>query len=364
MKIGIVGLKQTGKTTVFDLLTGRGASFQERAASGKGGANAGIGSVPDGRLAFLSESYRPKKTTYAQIEFTDIAGFSTSWDGQKSAASKFLNDVRHCDALAYVLRAFESGAPPPEQGHVDPAAELELLESELVLSDLIMIERRMGRIKDGKKITKENAAELDLLGRCFACLDSGGSIKDMDGLSESDRAALRQFAFLTAKPRLAVVNQDEKQFAGGDYPFKADLEPDCVRLGIPVIGLCAAMELEISLLPDEEKQMFMDDLGLTEPGISVLSRTAYRLLGLISFFTVGDDEVKAWTVANGINARTAAGKIHTDIERGFIRAEVVSFGHFRELGTMAKVREKGLFRIEGKDYAVSDGDIINFRFNV
>ena len=357
MKIGLVGLKQTGKTTVFELLTGKSA------AHSLGGVNTGIGFVPDKRVDFLSDFYKPKKTTFAQIEFTDIVGFSAAWDGQKSAAAKFLNDVRHCDALVYVLRSFESPSLPPEQGAINPAEELDSLETELMLADLVMIERRQERIKTGKKITKENEWELDLLGRCYAILDGGGSIKDME-LSDAEQTTLSHFAFLTAKPRLAVVNQDENQFIEKNYPHKEKLEVICETAGIPLISLCAAMELEISLLPDEDKQLFIDDLGLSESGISVLARTAYELLGLISFFTVGEDEVKAWTVTKGIFAKAAAGKIHTDIERGFIRAEVVKYNDFNELGSMAKIREKGLLRIEGKEYTVTDGDIINYRFNV
>ena len=364
MKIGLVGLSQTGKTTIFDLLTGRNKQAQDKGASGKAASNTGIGIVPDRRVDFLSDLYKPKKTTYAQIEITDVAGFSATGEGQKSGAAKFLNDVRHCDALVYILRAFESGVLPPGLGGVNPVGELETLETELLFADLEMIERRAGRIKSGKKITKDSAGEKALLERCFSCLEGGGSIVDIDGLQDTEKAMLQEYMFLTAKPRMAVVNQDENQFESKSYPHKAALELECKRLGIPILELCGAMELEISQLEEEDRRLFMEDLGLSQPGIAVLAKAAYEMLGYISFFTVGDDEVKAWTVEKGIRARHAAGKIHSDIERGFIRAEVVRFEDIEELGSMTKAKGKGLFRLEGKEYPVVDGDVIHFRFNV
>ncbi|MDR1194481.1 MAG: redox-regulated ATPase YchF [Peptococcaceae bacterium] len=359
MKIGLIGLAQTGKTTLFHLLTGRGEDGQ--AAGAKGAAGAGIGFVPDSRIDFLSRLYTPKKTTYAQIELTDVAGFVAVSEGQKSGAAKFLNDVRPCEALAHTLRAF--GGDGAAAGEIDPARDLETVETEMLFADLELVEKRIGRIKGGKKITKENGEELALLERCFAWLEDGGATRDM-ALTDEERNVIRNYAFLTAKPRLAVVNLDEALYKSKDYPHRAETQALCQRLNIPLLELCAGMELEISRLPDEDKALFMEDLGLTEPGISVLARAAYEHLGLISFLTAGEDEVRAWTITAGTSARAAAGKIHSDIERGFIRAEVVKFADLRELGSMAKVKEKGLFRLEGKEYIVADGDIINFRFNV
>ena len=361
MKIGLIGLNQTGKTTLFSLLTGKGDGGG--LSSTKGSANIGTCVVLDERIDFLSGLYKPKKTTYAKIELTDIAGFSVSDDGRSSGAARFLNDVRPCDAIVHVLRAFESSSVVHDLGSIDPARDLEAVETEMLFADLEMIEKRIGRIKAGKKIKKDNEAEIALLDRCFDWLEQGGSILDME-LSEQERLFTRSFAFLTEKPRLAVINLDEAQWESKSYPNHKGLRTLCAKLNIPLLELCVEMELEISRLPQDEKQFFLTDMGITQSGISVLAQASYNLLGVISFITVGEDEVRAWTIDNGTIAKSAAGKIHTDIERGFIRAEVVKYKNLRDLGSMPKVKEKGLFRLESKDYKVEDGDIINFRFNV
>ena len=361
MKIGLVGLNQTGKTTLFNLLTGRDDS--PVSGGGKGSANIGTGLVPDERIDFLTAIYKPKKTTFAKIELTDVAGFSTSSDGRNSGATKFLNDVRHCDTLIHVLRAFESESVIHDLESIDPARDLEAVETEMLFADLEMIEKRIGRIKAGKKITKEHEAEIDLLERCFAWLEKGGSMLDME-MSEQERTEIRSFGFLTEKPSMAVINLDEKQWESKTWPNQETLRAQCSTLNIPLVELCVETELEISRLPDEDKEMFMEEMGIQQPGIAVLAKAVYDLMGLISFITIGDDEVRAWTIEKGTVARSAAGKIHTDIERGFIRAEVVKYEDIRELGSWAKVKEKGLYRLEGKEYIVADGDIIYFRFNV
>jgi len=361
MKIGLIGLNRTGKTTLFNLLTGK--DDNENLTGGKGSANIGTCTVPDKRVDFLSKLYNPKKTTYAKIELTDIAGFAISEDSRNSGAARFLNDVRPCDAIVHVLRAFHSDSVNHDSGSIDPARDLEAVETEMLFADLEMIEKRIGRIKAGKKITKEHETEIALLERCFDRLEKGGTILDMD-LSEQERIYTRSFAFLTEKPRLAVVNLDESEWDLKTYPNHEALHALCQKLKIPKLELCVDMELEISRLPKEDKQLFMEDIGIAQPGLVTLAQAAYNLMGLISFLTVGDDEVRAWTIEEGTIAKTAAGKIHTDIERGFIRAEVVRYNDLHELGSMPKVKEKGCFRLEGKEYAVTDGDIINFRFNV
>ncbi len=361
MKIGLIGLPLTGKTTLFNLLT------QTKAATGtfaaKAEANIGTARVPDQRIEYLSGLYNPRKTIYAQIEFVDIAGLTATQEGQKSGSAKFLNDVRPCDALVHVIRAFDNPEVVRLDENSNPAKDLETVEMELLFADLELIERRIERIKTGKKITKENAQELEILERCYEALEAGSFMSDVS-LSEEERTMLRNYAFLTEKPRLAVVNLDEQQFRSGDYPAKAELQKLCREKNIPLLEICAQMELEISELEEEDKKVFMEDLGLTVTGIELLARNVYERLGLLSFFTVGEDEVRAWTIDKGINAKEAAGKIHSDIERGFIRAEVVKYNDIFELGSMNKVKEKGLFRLEGKEYIVEDGDIINFRFNV
>ncbi|MCL2153122.1 MAG: redox-regulated ATPase YchF [Oscillospiraceae bacterium] len=361
MKIGLIGLDQTGKTTLFNLLTGRADNPVTIGA--KGSVNIGTGHVPDERIDFLSELFKPKKTIYAKIDLVDVAGFSASGDAKSSGAAKFLNDVRPCDALVHVLRAFQSASVAHDLGSIDPARDLEAVETEMLFADLEMIEKRVARIKTGKKITKEHEAELALLDRCYKSLENGDSIADLD-LSQQERSAISGFAFLTEKPRMAVANLDENEWETKSWPAQDELKALCSELNIPLIELCVETELEISQLPEDDKQMFMDDLGITQPGIAVLAMAAYSLLGLISFLTVGPDEVRAWTIEKGTHAKSAAGKVHSDIERGFIRAEVVKYDNIKELGSMAKVKEKGLFRLEGKEYIVADGDIINFRFNI
>ena len=360
MKIGLIGLNQTGKTTLFNLLTGKTDTSTQ---GGKSTANIGTGFVPDERVDFLSGIYNPKKTTYAKLDIIDVAGFTVSSEGQSSGSSVFLNDVRPCDALVHVLRAFESDSVSHDMGDINPARDLEAVETEMLVADLEMIEKRIGRIKTGKKITKENEVEMALLERCFAWLDDGGSILDMD-MTDAERLAIKSFTFLTEKPRIAVVNLDENQWESKTWSNKDELAALCERLNVPLIALCIETELEISKLPEEDKQIFMEDMNIEQPGIAVLARTAYEHLGLISFLTAGEDECRAWTIEDGTIAKHAAGKIHSDIERGFIRAEVVKFDNIKELGSMPKVKEKGLFRLEGKEYVVVDGDIINFRFNV
>ncbi len=361
MKIGLIGLPLTGKTTLFNLLTKSKAAMGSFSAGT--GANIGSAQVPDKRIDFLSEMYNPKKTTYAQIEFVDIAGFLAGGEGHKSGAGKFLNDVRGCDALVHVLRAFENDDVVHVTADLNPAKDLDAVDMELLFTDLELIEKRIERIKAGKKITKENAAEMNLLEKCYSALENGASILEAD-LTEEERFSLKNFAFLTEKPRLAAVNMDEQQFREKSYPYKEKLTALCREKNIALLELCAQMELEISELDDEDRMAFMEDLGLVETGIELLARNVYAHLGLLSFFTVGEDEVKAWTIDKGLNAKEAAGKIHSDIERGFIRAEVVKYQDIAELGSMTKVKEKGLFRLEGKEYTVQDGDIVHFRFNV
>jgi len=361
MKIGLIGLNQTGKTSLFNLLTGK--SDSAALTGGKGSSSVGTGFIPDERIDFLSELYKPKKTTYAKIEFTDVTGFSMSGDGRNSGASKFLNDVRPCDALVHVLRAFQSASVIHDMDSIDPLRDMEAVETEMLFADLEMIEKRIGRIKTGKKVTKEHEAEIALLQRCFDWLEKGDFVAQMD-LSEGELETIRGYSFLTDKPRIAVVNLDDNQWETRAWENKAGLCALCEKMNIPLLELCVESELEISMLPDDDKQLFMEDMGIEQPGIAVLARAVYGLLGLISFLTVGGDEVRAWTIDSGTHARVAAGKIHSDIERGFIRAEVVKYDNIKELGSMSKVKEKGLFRLEGKEYIVADGDLILFRFNV
>lgn len=355
MKIGLVGLPGVGKTTIFNLLT------STKALTGTYGAkeaNVGMAKVPDKRIDFLSQLYKPKKTTYAQIEFIDIAGVVP-----ESGAGKFLEQVRDCDAIVHVVRAFNNPDVPHVNNQINPVKDLETVDTELLFADLELIDKRIERIKTGKKVKKEQLEELGILEKLYQHLENGGDIRQVD-LTEEEQKTLKAYSFLTEKPKLVVINVDEEQMKNNDYPTKQEVVDFCKNKEMALIEICGQLEVEIQELSEEDKQIFMEDLNIKETGIERLAKKVYEHLGLISFFTVGEDEVKAWTIKKDTVAKKAAGKIHSDIERGFIRAEVVKFKDIYELGSMAKVREQGLFHLEGKEYIVEDGDIINFRFNV
>lgn len=355
MKIGLIGLAGVGKTTIFNLLT------NTKAAIGSYGAkdvNIGMAKVPDKRMNFLIDLFKPKKESFAQIEFIDIAGVVP-----EGGSRKFFDDVRDCDAIVHVIRSFENDEVPHVTDEINPAKDLETVDMELLFADLELLEKRIERIKTGKKIKKEQQEELVLLERLYEHLEAGGDIRQVE-LTEEEEKQLRAYSFLTEKPKLVVVNVDESQFKSNSYPAKEELIELCNKKEMPLIDICGQIEAEIGELTEEDKEIFMEDLGITETGIERLARAVYEHLGLISFFTVGEDEVKAWTINKGTPAKKAAGKIHSDIERGFIRAEVVKYQDIHQLGSMVKVKEQGLFRLEGKEYIVEDGDIINFRFNV
>lgn len=350
-----------GKTTLFNLLTNAAletASFY----SGKAESHVGVARVPDRRIDYLSKMFKPKKTTYAQIEFTEVPGLVRGASEGKGVGNSFLAGIRDVDALVHVIRAFESKDVPHVDDSIDPMRDVETVHLELLFADMGVLENRINRLESGKK-KKEQEEELVVLRKCLAGLEEGTPIHLLP-LDEKERAQLRNYAFLTEKPVLLVVNVDEKQLKSGSFPGKAELEKYAREKGFPLLEVCGQVEMEIMQLPEEDKELFLADLGLKEPGIERLAKAVYGYLGLISFLTAGEDEVKAWTIKKGTTAKEAAGKIHSDIERGFIRAETVAFKDLGDAGSMAKAREKGYFRLEGKDYAVQDGDIINFRFNI
>jgi len=362
MKIGLIGLPSVGKTTMFNLLTGA----EEEVAgfsTGKIDANLGIAKIPDERIDFLSQLYQPKKTTYATIEVVDVPGLVSGSSTGKGVGNQFLDNVRKTDALIHIVRAFNSDDVIHVEGSIDPMRDIETVNMELLFADLGVIDNRIERIKTAKKVSKENLAELEVLKKCKEGLESGLLIHSLN-LSDEEKEHLKTFSFLSEKPMILVINLDEDQFIAKDYPSRDALLNYSKNTNTPLIELCIKSELEIAKLDLEDRQMFLEYLGIKESGIDKLAKTAYDHLGLISFLTAGSDEVKAWTIQKGTNAKKAAGKIHSDIEKGFIRAEVCKFEHLKELGSMQKVREKGLVRLEGKDYIVEDGDIINFRFNV
>jgi hypothetical protein len=352
---GIIGLPLVGKTTLFNLLT---RSQAETAVySGRTRTNIHTVPIPDARLDFLAALYHPRKVTPATLEIIDVPGLT------RGAGAAFLAAVREVDALIHVVRTFRSEAVLHVEGNLNPVRDLEIINAELLLADLQLIETRLERIAANKKVKGDILAERDALQRCREALEAEKPLLEA-GLTDAEGQVLRHMGFLTTRPMLIVVNIDEEQLRTGHYEGKEGVTAYAAARGIPVLSLCAELEAEIARLEPADREVFLKEMGIAEPGIVRLAQAIYRRLGLISFLTAGEDEVRAWTIKAGTPARAAAGKIHSDIERGFIRAEVVNFNDLEKLGDMNKVKEKGLARLEGKDYIVQDGDIINFRFNI
>jgi GTP-binding protein YchF len=344
MKIGLVGMPGSGKSTVFGALTGMQVDTGYAARGGK--ANIGVVKVPDPRVDALAALYRPKKVVYAEATFSDLGG------GEGGLDRAALNAMRNVDALCQVLRAFDddSGDPP------NPLGELRDLATETVLADLEIVEQRVARLaKD-----RSNPAELELLRRVQAQLEDERPVRDME-LRPEERKLLSAYSLLTLKSLLLVLNVAEAAIAD---PAPAELAAEAERRGLGLVVLSAKVEMDIAQMSPDEQREFLDALGLEESARDRFVRAAYALLGLVSMLTAGPDECRAWPVAQGSLAPQAAGKIHSDIERGFIRAEVVPWQHLVELGSEAKCREAAKLRVEGKGYEIQDGDVVNFRFNV
>lgn len=348
-RVGILGLPQSGKTTLFEILMqGAGAAPPPGASRSD---RVGVVKVPDPRIDRLSQLFQPKKTTFTQIQFVDSAAAGQG-GGKPGKGADLFAGVRNCDALLAVVRDFENAAVPAEKG-VDAARDLRELEAELVLNDLAIAETRLERIEKELRVGKKGGeAEAAVLRRCHEALEAERPLRELDFSPEEDKV-LRGFQMLTSKPLLVVLNQDESS----SHPL-----PACGR-GALAVALRAHLEREIVALPPEERETFRREMGVGEDGLSLVIRACYELLGLISFFTVGPDEVRAWTIRAGEKAVDAAGEIHSDLARGFIRAEVVPYDQLLELGTHAKAREKGVLKLEGRDYTVRDGDCLEIRHN-
>lgn len=360
MKIGIIGLPQAGKTTVFNLLT------QNKAQTGFGNrtkANIGIANVSDSRIDFLSSVFNPKKTVYAQIEFIDLPGLTPSSTGHASNLSDFFESISNVDALVIVTRSFEDETVPHVFDSIDSARDAELILEESLLADWALVESRLERIAKLYKTKTNVEADKKLMEKCKAALEEQTALRYVS-FTDDEKLLLRAYSFYTMKPVIVVANLSEEQLIANDYPSKEKLEKYCEENNIPLLTMSAKVEMEITELDTEDRKAFMEDLGLEESGINRLASTVYKHIGMISFFTVGGDEVKAWTITKGTNAKDAAGKIHSDLARGFIRAEVISYDDFQKLGSITKARETGSLRLEGKDYVVQDGDIMTIRFNV
>jgi GTP-binding protein YchF len=359
LRAALIGFPSSGKSTLFQLMTSA-----RDAPRGKGDVNIGISKVPDARLDRLTAMYNPRKRVPATVEFTDIIAAART-------GAQALVDVagyKNADALVHVVHAFRDQSVPHPSGSIDPARDAQAMEDELILADLGVAERRLERIdKDAKKgRSAELDKERDLVHRCQAALEEGRPLRALE-LTGDDLKRLRGFQFLSAKPLLLAINLDEADLGEVGATVekaaeKSGLTAFCAQAATRAVALCAKIELEISQLEGDDAKAFLSDLGLSESGLDRVIRTSYDLLGYMSFFTVGEDECRAWSIARGTSAQLAAGEIHTDIQRGFIRAEVVAYDALIARGSMAACRDHGEVRLEGKEYVVQDGDIINFRF--
>ena len=366
MKLGIVGLPNVGKSTLFNSLTKAGAESANYPFCTID-PNVGVVTVPDERLNVLGEMYHTKKIIPAAIEFVDIAGLVKGASKGEGLGNQFLANIREVDAIVHVVRCFENSNIVHVDGSIDPLRDIETINLELIFSDLEILERRIAKTTKVARNDKAAAKELALLGKIKAHLEDGRLAKTFDAVEDKEEEEwLKSYNLLTYKPVIYAANVSEDDLAddGASNAGVQAVREYAVKEESEVFVVCAEIEAEISELDDDEKKMFLEDLGLTESGLEKLIKASYKLLGLISYLTAGEPEVRAWTITEGTKAPQAAGKIHSDFERGFIRAEVVSYDDLIACGSHAAAKEKGLIRLEGKEYVVKDGDIMLFRFNV
>ncbi len=365
MKLGIVGLPNVGKSTLFNSITKAGAEVQNYPFCTIS-PNVGVVAVPDERIKKLGEMYHSKKVTPAVIEFVDIAGLVKGASKGEGLGNQFLANIREVDAIVHVVRCFEDDNVTHVDGSVDPLRDIETINVELIFADLEVLERRIAKTARAAKTDKEAAKELDLLYRIKECLESGNMASSLEDLSEDEQQLLKSYDLLTGKPVIFAANVSEEDAAddGAANPHVQAVRAYAEKTGSQVFALCAKIEAEIAELDEDDKRAFLEDLGMTKSGLDKLISASYTTLGLMSFLTAGEDETRAWTIKIGTKAPQAAGKIHSDFERGFIKAEVVNWEVLLREGSLSAAREKGLVGMEGKDYVVRDGDVILFRFNV
>ncbi len=365
MKLGIVGLPNVGKSTLFNSLTNAGA-LAANYPFATIDPNVGVVAVPDERIKKLGELYNTKKVTPATIEFVDIAGLVKGASKGEGLGNQFLANIRECDAIVHVVRCFEDTNVVHVDGSVDPVRDIETINLELIFADLEVLERRIAKTTKTARMDKEAAKELDLLNKIKATLEDNKLVKDMEDLNEDEQALLNTYDLLTSKPVIFAANVKDEDLAddGASNKYVQAVRDWAAGNNCEVFAISAQIESEIAELDEDEKKEFLADLGLTKSGLDKLIEASYRTLGLMSFLTAGEDECRAWTIKVGTKAPQAAGKIHTDFERGFIKAEVINYQDLLNEGSLSNAREKGLVRMEGKEYVVQDGDVILFRFNV